>query len=247
MVDCFSWKNGAVLFEWRTSFLKRVSSTSIVLPAVFYHGFKSHLSSSRIASFIEEKGSYYVGRAPEFYNYQNHLAAELPAPELFDMVNGVATCSSIISDLDVGDAALALYTLDYLRALTYDRTPGTPPAEAPFPIRERKSKQVQRSGEDFEDLSSELADEIEGLEVLDDLDGPTLQQPGSTDVDVQKALEDDLQQQWETIREKNYYEIFGMTPNSFSFDKLKECYFELTRTYGPEKFFASSGAVMELA
>ena len=41
--------------------------------------------------------------------------------------------------------------------------------------------------------------------------------------------------------------MFGMTAKTFSFEKLKQAYFELTRTYGPEKFFASTGEVMELA
>ena len=61
------------------------------------------------------------------------------------------------------------------------------------------------------------------------------------------ALEEDLNKQWEAIKGKNFYEMFGMTPKTFSFEKLKKAYFELTRTYGPEKFFGSSGQVMELA
>ena len=65
--------------------------------------------------------------------------------------------------------------------------------------------------------------------------------------EAQAALEDALNEQWQTIKDTNYYEIFGMTAKTFSFDKLKKSYFELTKTYGPEKFFASSGEVMELA
>jgi tetratricopeptide (TPR) repeat protein len=41
--------------------------------------------------------------------------------------------------------------------------------------------------------------------------------------------------------------MLGMTAKTFSIEKLKKAYFDLTRTYGPEKFFASSGEIMELA
>jgi curved DNA-binding protein CbpA len=168
----------------------------------------------------------------------------LPVPELFDLINGVTTCSGIVSVFDSHDAAVVLYTLDYLKVLSYSPAPKRSTTMPPFPVRERKARQSKKEAEAFEDLGgelSELAEEIVGIEALG------LPQQGGTDADVQTALEDDLRQQWESIKDKNYYEIFGMTPNSFSFDKLKTAYFDFTRTYGPEKFFASSGEVMELA
>jgi CheY-like chemotaxis protein/curved DNA-binding protein CbpA len=244
LIDCFSWSNGSVLFEWRRSFLPSAPAASAFLPAVFYRGFKAHLPQFRMAAFVEEKGGLYVERTPEFYEYQNHLAEELPSAEVLDLVNGVSTCSGIVSAFDSDDTAILLYTLDYLKAVSYSSTPKRSSAEPPFPLRERKPKKPKREAETFEDLGSELAEEIESIENIENLG---MQQQDATDTDVQTALEDDLRQQWDAIREKNYYEIFGMTQNSFSFDKLKESYFELTRTYGPEKFFGSSGEVMELA
>ncbi len=93
----------------------------------------------------------------------------------------------------------------------------------------------------FEDLGgalAELADEVGALGAMKEAAVPT---EGLT------ALEEDLSSQWEAIKEKNFYEMFGMTPKTFSFEKLKKAYFEMTRTYGPEKFFGSSGQIMELA
>ena len=245
LVECFSWTSGTVVFEWRQSFLRGMPSAAAILPGIFYRGFRTHLPPARLSRFFEEKGNLYVDRAPEFYNFQNHLVDELPLIEIFDLINGVSTCSGVVSAFDSDDAGIALYTLDYLKVLSYDKAPHRSAATPAFPVRERKPKQPQKETETFEDLGIDLAEEIESLESLDSLG--VQQQEGATDADVQTALEDDLRQQWETIREKNYYEIFGMTRNTFSFDKLKESYFDLTRTYGPEKFFASSGSVMELA
>jgi hypothetical protein len=142
------------------------------------------------------------------------------------------------------DAAVVLYTLDYLRLLSYGTGPKRSDLAPPFPIRERKQRQPEREAETFEDLGdelSELAEEIEQLEILPEPATAAGEAGGLSD------LEERLKHQWETIRDKNYYEIFGMTAKTFSFEKLKQAYFELSRTYGPEKFFASTGEVMELA
>jgi hypothetical protein len=49
------------------------------------------------------------------------------------------------------------------------------------------------------------------------------------------------------IKDKNYYEVFGLTPNTFSFDALREAYFARSREYTPEKFMQLSGASGEMA
>ncbi len=244
LLDCFAWKSGSVVFEWQSSFLGSAPAAAAFLPAIFFRGFKAHLAPARLASYMEEKGNLYVDRLPGFYEYQGHLADELPATRLFELVNGMTTCSGIVRALGTDDATVLLYTLDYLKALAYSTTPKQSPIAPPFPVRERVPKQPKAAAETFEDLGgelSELAEEIEGIEV------PGANPTGGADPDVQAAMEDDLRQQWGAMKDKNYYEIFGMTPNGFSFDKLRSAYFELTRTYGPEKFFASSGQVMELA
>ena len=98
--------------------------------------------------------------------------------------------------------------------------------------------------ETFEDIGSELseiAEEIDTLEILSE--------PGEAagESEEQVSVEEGLKRLWEEMKEKNYYELFGMTAMTYSFEKMKEAYFSLTRAYGPEKFFASSGEVLELA
>ncbi|MHB8845883.1 MAG: response regulator [Nitrospirota bacterium] len=247
LIDCFSWTAGSVLFEWGLTVVRSAPAAVAVMPAVFYQGFKAHLPQARISAFLKDKGSLYVSKTREFFEYQNHLADELPVPDMFDLINGVSTCSGIVSSFDSDETAVVLYTLDFLKLLTYQPNPQRSELAPPFPVRERRPKQQAREAETFEDIGSELSEIAEEIENLEILTGPEAASPAAVTGSGPSALEEDLKQQWETIKEKNYYEMFGMTATSFSFEKLKNAYFTLTRTYGPEKFFASSGEVMELA
>jgi DNA-binding response OmpR family regulator/tetratricopeptide (TPR) repeat protein len=247
VIDCFSWRTGSVLFEWGPPVVRAVPAAVAVMPAIFYQGFRTHLPPGRISDFLREKGSLYVSKTPEFFEYQNHLAGELPGTGLFDLINGASTCSGIVSSFDSDETAVVLYTLDYLKLLAYHPTPKRSEVAPPFPVRERRPKQPAREAETFEDIGSELSEIAEEIENLEILAGPEAAAPAAGDAGGTAALEDELKQQWETIKDKNYYEMFGMTAKTFSFEKLKNAYFALTKTFGPEKFFTSSGEVMELA
>jgi curved DNA-binding protein CbpA len=247
LIDCFSWKNGSVFFEWGPMAVNTLPAAVAFMPAIFYRGFRTYLPPDRISDFLKAKGNLYVSKTPEFFEYQNHLADELPGTELFDLINGVSTCSGIVSSFDTDAIAVILYTLDYLKLLAYHPTPKRSEVAPLFPVRERRPKQPARDAETFEDISSELSEIAEEIEDLEILAGPEAAAPAAGAGDGLPALEDDLKRQWETIKDKNYYEMFGMTAKTFSFEKLKEAYFKLAKTYGPEKFFTSSGEVMELA
>ncbi|MEK6744191.1 MAG: response regulator [Nitrospirota bacterium] len=244
LIECFSWRTGPVLFEWGPSVARTIPAAEAFMPSLFFQGFRAHLPPDRLNAFLKEKGSLYASKNAEFYEYQNHLVDDFRGTELFDLINSLSTCSGIISAFDTDDAAVVLYTLDYLRLLSYSTEPKRSDLAPPFPIRERKQRQPEREAETFEDLGgelSELAEEIEHLEILSEPQAAAVGTGGLSD------LEEQLKDRWETIKDKNYYEMFGMTAKTFSFEKLKQAYFELARTYGPEKFFASTGEVMELA
>ena len=243
LVECFSWRSGTVLFEWGASCVTRLPAAASFMPALFFRGFLAHLDQAAMRSFVEQNGKLYAVRTAEFFEHQNHLAAELASPELLDLIDGTRTCSDIAAAIDADDAAVALYTLDYLKMLSYSKTPVSGAAPPPFPIRKRESHRTEAPAELFEDLGGALNDLAEEVGALGDMQGASA--PGPTE--GTSALEEDLNKQWEAIKGKNFYEMFGMTPKTFSFEKLKKAYFELTRTYGPEKFFGSSGQVMELA
>lgn len=246
LIDCFGWRAGAVLFAGRPAFFDDDPPARAFMPALFFRGFTAHQPTARVGSFLEEKGRLYPSKTVDFFNYQNHLADELPGTQLFDLIDGVSTCSGIVTALDLDEAALVLFTLDYLQLLAYSPTPTRTSAVPDFPVRARSTRQTEQPEdvESFEDLGEELSGLAEGI---DGLSAMAAAGPSETQGGERSSLELDLQKRWEELKDKNYYEIFGMTQNSFSFDRLKSAYFDLTRAFGPEKFFASSGEVMELA
>jgi len=61
------------------------------------------------------------------------------------------------------------------------------------------------------------------------------------------GFEQVVQRDYASIKDKNYYELFGLTPATFSFNALKESYFGKTRQYSPDKFMELSGGTLDLA
>ena len=146
-------------------------------------------------------------------------------------------------------------------------TPSKTQLEAPFPIRDRVVEEKETCEvyeEDVEDESPEsldsLVDDVKSEEggfddLLDDLEdtlGDVVgeiegQEDDGSQLDEMAELkerEEELTEFLKTIKKKNYYEIFGMAPNSFDFKKFKKQYFELTRKFSPENFLMSSGDVL---
>lgn len=244
LVECFGWRSGTVLFEWKPPFPTAYPSGRAVVPSLFYRGFLAHLAPDRLRAFMEGKGGLYVARTAEFFEHRGHLSAEAAGGGLLDLIDGTRTCSELAAALDTDDAVIILYTLDHLKAVAFTQTPMTADQTPPFPVRARTTKALKQESETFEDLGGDLRDLVGEISGLDTMSVP---QTAAAEPESISALEDALKEQWEAVKDKNYYEIFGMTAKNFSFDRLKKAYFELTKTYGPEKFFSSSGEVMELA
>ena len=244
LIECFAWRNGSVLFEHGSAIIRTAPVAGAFMPSIFYQGFRAHLPRERISTFLQEKGNLYASKTAAFYEYQNLLAQDLPDTGMFDLVNGVTTITGIVTAFDTDDTSIVLYTLDYLKLLHYHASPTWADIAPPFPIRERRTKQPEPAAETFEDIGSELSEMAEEIDTLEVLSEPVAASGSSVE---QASIEENLRQLWEEMKDKNYYEMFGMTAKTYSFEKMKESYFAMTRTYGPEKFFASSGEVLELA
>ncbi len=244
LVECFSWRTGSVLFEPSPCALKTIPQASLLMPVLFFRGFHSDAAAGAVRAFATEQGNRFPVRTGEFFEYQNHIAAEGQLSEALDLCDGQKTCAEILGCVDAEEGAILLYTLHYLKALLFSDTRPDTAVQPPFPLRERALKRVTKDSERFEDLRgelNELADEVGSFGQAPDASSAAPTAAG------QAALEADLKKRWQEIKDKNYYEIFGLKQNSFSFDKLKKAYFEFTRAYGPEKFFASPGEIMSLA
>ncbi len=246
LVDAFSWQDGLFAFEPKPSFIPFNHNAAADLPLVFFTGFGKHAAPARTNRFFDEKSGFFLSKSLAFYQYQSHLAGNSLAGKLLALIDGTRTCSDIIGAAGGEDqkALVFLFTLDALKMLSFSKEPKQAESAPPFPIREREVVEAAAAKEDeFEDLGEELSllsDELEGIE--------TMQQPGpeAASGGEMNALEEELKAELERVKGKNYYEVFRMTPNSYSFNSLKKTYFEITRKFSPDKFFASSGEMMSL-
>ncbi len=252
LIECFSWKKGLFLFEPKLSFIKKPHSSGADLPHVFYEGFRKHLSPENISTFLDRNKNLYAGKRPEFHALHNHLSMETTFEIVCEMLDGSKTASEVIDAIDAEDekALAALYTLNYLKMISFTEAPQKEAPAPPFPVREPSHKMSREEADavtledEFEDLGEELsllADELEGLEEVRE----TREEKGADE--GLSILENELKAEAERVKECNYYEVFGLTQGSYSFNDLKTSYFDLTRKFGPEKFFASSGEIMSLA
>ena len=253
LVECFSWKKGLFMFDLKPSFIKTAHNATVDMPLIFYHGFKNHFSPEKMSNFLEEKGGHYINRTEAFYHFQKHFSKEAVTDDIFSMIDGAKTGSDMLNSIDVdNESALAiLYTLSHLKMISFSEKPDKTEITPSFPLREPKrmatkeeEKETVTLEEDFEDLGEELnllADELDGLEAIQ---GPAAGEAGG---EKANELDNELKKEWERIKDCNYYEVFGMNQGSCSFNDLKKKYFELTKKFGPDKFFASSGDILDLS
>jgi len=253
LTECFTWTSGLFAFEAKPAFIPNLYAFSADMPFIFFNGFKNSLSPVKTEAFLGKKGKFYVRKREDFFNYQNHLSTFTTVGNIFDMLDGTKTGSDIISSTDIDDKTVlaTLMTLDLLKVVSYSPMPEKVDITAPFPIREKEETGGEEEemeelsvAEEFEDLGEELSllsDELEGLETMQQPDQAT-----SAESSAASDLEAELTATWERIKDKNYYEIFGLSPLDYSFNNLKKAYFDLTRKFSPDKFFSSSGEIMNL-
>ena len=249
--ECFTWQSGMFLFDSKPAFLPEPHGMAADIPLIFFKGFKNNLTPLRTEAFLGKKGKFYPRKTKTFFDYQAHLSDIAEAYKTFDMLDGTKSCTDIINSTEIdNEAALVIMmTMDIMGMVSYSPMPAKVIITPPFPIRERariaadEKEELASLTDEFEDLGEELSlleDELEGIETFKEPAGHITPDTGAD------ALEEDLKSTWERIKDKDYYEIFGLTRHTYSFNTLKSSYFDLTRRFSPDKFFASSGEMMSL-
>ena len=250
--ECFSWTGGMFIFESKPAFQPEPHGIAADMPLIFFKGFKNNLTPARAEAFLGKKGKFYPRKTRTFFDYQAHLSDIADAYKTFDILDGTKSCTDIINSTEIdNEAALVIMmTMDIMKMVSYSPMPEKIIITPPFPIREKDITDTAQEKDEpaslpdeFEDLGEELGlleDELEGLETFK---GPAGQVAPDTGA---KELEDDLKATWERIKDKDYYGIFDLTRHTYSFNTLKSAYFDLTRKFSPDKFFASSGEMMDL-
>jgi CheY-like chemotaxis protein/Flp pilus assembly protein TadD len=210
---------------------------AVNLPQIFHHGYQRYLGPAQRQQLLAMQGGQHVVTADEWYRFINLLSLDAEEKSALARLDGSCTLHQALQ----GKEALVplMRTLQALGMIRLGAgpsvavSPGTMPLRAQFNAAEVEMLlPAEELLEHFDDLVEQAGAEGEiPAAPLAPL-GPSLAAPVGEKVRVT----------CEALKGKNHYEIFGMAPGKFSFDKLKERYFAMTREYGPDVLMQLSGA-----
>ena len=215
------------------------------MPALLYGAVKSHAPRFDADAFLGSHGERFPARTTLFYRYANLTVMRQEDIDILGRINGRRTLADVIAPAPEQREATSF--IRYLVALGMLDMNGAPSDEAvpDFAQKELFNRPLEETqAEDtvvigFDDLVEELSDTVE-LAVGDAGMAAPLSQ-------AEISFEQMVQRDHAYVKDKNYYELFGISPASFSFNTLKDAYFDKTRQYSPERFMELSGAMQEIA
>ncbi len=217
----------------------------LCVPPLIYEAVKSHAARFDAAAFLGEHSGRYPARTPLFYRYANLTTMRQEDIDLLGMINGRRSLAEVVAGAAKRDEAVAF--IRFLVVLGMVGLPGDPTEEAVAdfaqkslfnrPLEEALAEEMVAVG--FDDLVEELSDSVELAVGEAGMAAPLSE--------AEISFEQMVQRDHAFIKDKNYYELFAITPASFSFSTLKDAYFAKTRQYSPERFMELSGAMQETA
>ncbi|KAF0219466.1 MAG: response regulator [Geobacteraceae bacterium] len=215
------------------------------LPSLLYEAAGINATESRTHEFIARYGAHYPARTGLFFRRANLTAMRTEDIELMGRINGERSVNEIIAPCASEKGAAAF--VHFLFSLDMIALHGEPAAEAvpDFPQKCLFNRPLEEPavGEDmspgFEDLVADVSLNVE-MAVGDKSLGAPL---SNDEIDFEQTVQRDFA----FVKDKNYYELFGLTQGAFNFNALKEAYFTKSRQYSPEKFMELSGSAQETA
>ncbi|HXV21586.1 MAG TPA: response regulator [Desulfuromonadales bacterium] len=219
---------------------------TVNVPRIFYQGYHRYLRPEQRERLLTEDGPRFAALAPDYFRYVNFLSLSHEERQLLPRLDGTRPLADCLAgEADLIPLALTLQALGMLRCADVPLTLAAPE----FPLRIL-----------FNAVAEETAEiALEGpLESFADLVEPAAQAatpaiasvsptPPSADVPGEAARTAEVRKIHASLQGKNYYEIFGLTQATFSFDQLKENYFSLTRQFGPDLLMQLAGAEATMA
>jgi CheY-like chemotaxis protein/tetratricopeptide (TPR) repeat protein len=217
---------------------------SLSVPRLYYDATKNRTSQVNPPAFLAHYGPQYPARTAGFYRLINLTTMGENDIRWLDRVDGRTPLVRIIPGN--GDQREAVAFFNYLLTLGMVGFHPEPTTEAlpEFPQKQIFNRPLEESpvdsdvSVDFDDLVLEVADSV--ILVPDDSMGAPLSEE-------EIGFEQSVRRDHAFIAGKNYYELFDLSPSTFSFNALKDAYFSKTRLYSPERFMELSGTTQAIA
>jgi len=215
------------------------------LPRLIYQAAKEGAGRFDADRFLAKFGSRYPARTRLFFRRTNLTTMRKADIELLELVDSRRSLNDIIAAGEARNESASFFSFLFsLGMIAFHETP-SPDEEPDFPqknlfnrpFEELKTAEEFKVG--FDDLVEEVSNSVELVVGTEGMAAPL----SSDEINFEQAVQRD----YAAIQDKNYYGIFGLTRNNFSFNALKEAYFAKTRQYSPEKFMELSGTTMNIA
>ena len=242
LVDALETRGGAIFSEG--VFAPELPLVPLSVPCLLYEAIKSHPARGDSDSFIREFSSRYPARTPLFYCLANLTIMRKEDIDLLGVIDGRHTLAEILATTPKPSAVSAFCHYLLILGMIVMQTGPVTEAAADFPQKYLLNRPIEEAESEemsvgFDDLVDEISDSVE-IAVGEDGMGAPL---SADEIDFEQTVQRDHA----FIRDKNYYEILGITPGSFSFNALKEAYFAKSRLYSPERFMELSGSTQNMA
>jgi DNA-binding response OmpR family regulator/curved DNA-binding protein CbpA len=211
----------------------------INVPQLFYRGFQRHPGRATAQLLATCLNRYPVPSAA-FYRHINLLDLDEPDRRCLQRLDGRRTLAECTDEPQrAAPLLLTLASLDMLRFTDQPAAPVTPgdlPLRTLFNAIEESQSDADQPLESFDDLVEAETGVVAGLSA----DAAPAQV-----VPAVATVSDDLAQSVRlmarSLEGRNHYEVFGIKPEKFTIDLLKERYFAITRQYGPDILMQLSG------
>jgi CheY-like chemotaxis protein/tetratricopeptide (TPR) repeat protein len=216
----------------------------VSVPQLLYEAAKQRPALFAPESFAQRYAGRFPARTPFFFRLANLAVMRKEDIDLLQLIDGRSTVSGILDGSPArNEAAAFLHYLVSLGMLTMTDEPGEE-ATADFYQKNLFNRPLEEADKDdgevgFADLVEEVLESMEFV-VESQGDGAPL---SAEEIDFEGMVQRD----YATVKDKNYYDVLGISPSTFSFNALKEGYFSRTRVYSPEKFMELSGSVQTMA
>ena len=215
------------------------------LPLLMYESVKSHAPRFDSDVFLAGFAHLYPARTTLFYRRINLTTLRTEDIDLLELVNGLRPLREILEKGNSPkEGAAFFHFLHSLGMIDFTSAP-TAEADPDFLLKNlfnrplKELMEVVEPSVDFNDLVEEISGNVELVMGEEGMAAPL----SSEEIGFEQAVQRD----YTLTKDKNYYELFGLSRSTFSFNALKEAYFEKTRQYSPEKFMEISGTTMTLA